>query len=208
MTRILTVLVFVLCVCAVMASALEQPQVSDSSEHSTLQGLRHTAAEYWKQGQFQKAANCYSDILRLSEASLASEFAEDLHSMAVIHGDLGRFPEAKTYYRRELEVLQHSGNQVAAGVTYTSIAAILQIEGAFSEAEASYQNALDLLNRYAGPTDVRTATALNGMGWLYTLWGRAREAGQLVEKASETAEELCHPMIPTSSAFSTSGHPS
>src|SRR5579864_8564164 len=150
MTRTLAVLVFVLCVCAVMASALEQPRVSDSSEHAALQGLRHIAAEYWKRGQFQKAANCYRDILRVSEASHDAEFAEDLRSMAVIHRDLGRFPEAKTFYRRELEVLQHTGNQVAAGVTYSSIAAILQIEGAFSEAEASYKNAVELLNRYAG----------------------------------------------------------
>jgi tetratricopeptide (TPR) repeat protein len=196
MTRILSVLIVVSCGCAVRVSAMEQPQVPDGSGHTDVQGLRHTAAQYWNQGQFEKAADCYSDILRVSEASPGAEFAEDLRSMAVINRHMGRYQEAKKYYRRELEVLQNTGNQIAAGAANGSIAEILEIEGAFDEAETSYKNAVELLDRYAGPTDVRTAAALNGMAWLYTLWGRTSKASQFVEKASAAAERALAPDDP------------
>ena len=196
MTRVLTVLIIVSCRYAVTASATELPLIPHGAAQSVLDGLRQNALEDWKQGRLEKAVDCYREILRVSEASPGKELAEDLHNMAVIHTDMGSYREAKIYFHRELELLQHAGNQVAAGLAYRSIAGILQIEGAFSEAEASYENALELLNRYAGPNDVRTATTLNSMAWLYTLWGRTLEARQYLEKASEAVKGALPPNDP------------
>ena len=100
MTRVVTVLIIVSCRYAVTAPAMELPLTPPSSEQSALDGLRQNALEDWKQGRFEKAAECYRDILGASEASPGEEFAEDLHNLAVIHSDLGNYQEAKQYYHR------------------------------------------------------------------------------------------------------------
>jgi len=197
MMRILTVWIIGLCGYASIVSAAEQPTMHAGAKGSALAGLRQSAFEHWKQGQFEKAADDYRDILRLSDGSQASAaFAEDLHSAAVIEGELGHYRDAKAYYRRELDVLHRTGNEVAAGEVYRSLAGILQIEGAFSEAETSYQKSVELLTRCAGPGDIRTATTLNGLAWLYTLWGKMHEANLLLRQAMEAADRALAPDDP------------
>ena len=180
------------------ASAAELPQAATSPQQIALDKLRQTAYEDWKEGRLASAADRYQEILRLSKSFkiAAEQHAKDLQSMGALCGELGHYEDAKAYYSREVEVLRGSGNPAAAGQAYLSVAGILQIEGSFSEAETSYQNAIEALSRSAGTKDIRTAAALNGLGWLYTLWGRTEEAGRLLEKARVTAEKSLAPGDP------------
>lgn len=173
--------IFVLCGCGGGAFATEP---SDSLQQP-LDELRQSALEHWKEGRLEEARSRYSEIVRRSGGSENADqtLPEDLQSLASLSSALGRYEEAKDFYRRELAVLGRRGENVECGVAYTSLGEVLQIEGSFTDAEASYKNALTLLNQYAGPSDLRTARALNSLGWLYTLWGKVDKARQILQKA-------------------------
>ena len=188
MTRTVVVVCFVSCA-YIATSAMASSPSPDSSHHSNLKDLRQTAFELWQQGQYEKAADSYREILQSSEFGAPSDFADDLHGMAIVSGDLGRYEDAKSYFHRELDIRQQTGNRPAIARAYSSLAGILQIEGEFPEAEADYKNALALFNEAAGPSDFHTAFTMNSMAWLYTLWGRTEQAGQYIEKADEAAKK-------------------
>ena len=175
--------IFVLYVCGGRAST--EPPSSVEKQPVSLDDLRRSALQHSKEGQLEAALNCYREIIRRADASetLNPTLPDDLHSIASISAALGRYEDAEKFYRRELDVLERRGENVEAGLTYTSLAEVLQIEGSFGDAEASYNKAVALLNQYAGPGDLRTARALNAMGWLYTLWGKVDKARQILQKA-------------------------
>lgn len=180
----------ILVLCASGSGALAtEPSGSVEAPLMSLDDLRQSALQYWKEGQLDEARSRYSEIVRRSDASDEPDrtLPADLHSLASISTALGRYQDASNYYRRELGILERRGENVDAGLTYTSLAEVLQIEGSFSDAEAFYKNAVTLLNQYAGPGDLRTARALNALGWLYTLWGKVDKAKQILEKALAAA---------------------
>ena len=174
--------ILLLCACGRAA-----PEISCSvdAQRNSLDDLRCSALHSWQQGRLQEALNCYREIVRRSEAAgrLDQVLPEDWHSIAALSTGIGRYEDAKNFYRHELAVLEQQGEKVESGVAYTSLAEVLQIEGSFAEAEASYRKAVELLNQYAGPTDLRTAKALNAMGWLYTLWGKVDKAKRALQQA-------------------------
>ena len=180
MKSILAILMF--CACG---RAAPETTCSVEAQRSSLDDLRCSALHSWQQGQLQEALNCYREIVRRSEASEQPDkiLPEDLHSIAALSTGMGRYEDAKNFYRRELAVLDRRGEKAESGVAYTSLGEVLQIEGSFAEAETSYRKAVELLNQYAGPADLRTAKALNAMGWLYTLWGKVDKAKQALQKA-------------------------
>jgi tetratricopeptide (TPR) repeat protein len=67
---------------------------------------------------------------------------------------------------------------------------VSQIEGLFPEAEVAFTKAVALLNRYAGPRDIRTASALNTLGRLYNVTGRSKEAVVTLDKAWRMAQTI------------------
>jgi tetratricopeptide (TPR) repeat protein len=169
-----------------------------NEQHAELDALRQTAYEDWKHGKLSEAADCYQKVLSASDSAQTpvEQRAQDLHSMGVLDSQLGRYAEAKKQYERELKLLHGSDHHVTVGLAYASLAGVQQLEGSFSEAEVSYKNAVRILSDFAGPVDQRTATALNGLAWLYTLWGRTQEADRFLKKARDVAEKALPPNDP------------
>ena len=169
--------------------ASTEPPSSIETHPVSVEDLRRSALQHSKEGQFEAALNCYREIIRRADASEKPDqtLPDDLHNIASISSALGRYQDAERFYRRAADILERRGETVDAGLTYTSLAEVLQIEGSFANAEASYSKAVVLLNQYAGSGDLRTAKALNAMGWLYTLWGKVDKAKQILQKALTAA---------------------
>lgn len=203
MTRTISIGILLLCRWALAAAVPGHTNVVANSDQAALDGLRQNAYESWKQGRLADALLCYEQLLRISESSQvpAAQLADDLQSMGVLYGEAGRYAEAKKDFQRELDVILASDSQAASGRAYLSLAGVLQLEGAFSAAEASYKNAIDAFERYAGPYDEQTATALNSLGWLYTLWGKMDEAGQFLQRGWSAAEKGLAPNNPARIRF-------
>lgn len=164
-----------------------------AGQESALDDLRHTGFRYFQEGQYQNAAACYIEALRTAETLGISDTktAGDLNNLAAVADEIGNYTEARNYYLRELDVLNHIGHggSVAAGAAYTKLAGLLQVQGSFSEAEASYKKAVGLFTQHAGAENLGTAKALNLLGRLYIEWGKLPEASSLLRKARAIAEK-------------------
>lgn len=191
MIPISLLLLLLVCGYSTKLAAMDKPSTCSAHPSASLEDLRHIAFEAWNLKQFTKAEDCYRDILTASQSGPVppTQLAGDLHSAGIIASEIGRYAEAEQYYGRELALRDKTNDRVGAGLAYNSLGATLQIEGAFSRAEATYTKAVNLLSRYAGPDDFKTALALNSLGWLYTLWGKTDQASDTLQKAYDAAEK-------------------
>lgn len=197
MTRTIIIAIALSCPDCFADSVTASPPTNSSSGQTALNELRQAAYADWKEGKPAAAIACYREVLRVAESShvAAEQFAQDLHSIGVLSSEEGHYAEAKRYLQRELDVLAGSSNQAAAGRAYLSLAGVLQLEGAFSAAETAYKSAIDVLGD-GKANDAQIATALNRLGWLYTLWGRTEEAGQYLHRAWNLARNAIAPDDP------------
>lgn len=136
--------------------------------------------------------------MRVSERFCVSadQRAQDLQSLGVLYSEAGRYADAEKHFQLEVDVLEGGGNQSAIGRAYMSMAGVRQLEGAFAGAETSYKKAIDAFD-LAGLNDKEEALALNGLGWLYTLWGKTGEADRFLQKAWNAAKKTLAPDDPS-----------
>ncbi len=198
MTRNITIEILVLCSYSLSAATPGRPNTVTKSDEASLDNMRQSTFDDLKQARLADAVASYEKLLRTSEILNvpADRLADDLHSMGLLYSDAGRYEDAEKTFQRELDLLAASDRQSASGRVYLALGGVLQLEGAFSAAENSYKNAIDVFERYAGPKDPQTAAALNGLGWLYTLWGKMDQADQLLQKARNLAEKSMAPDDP------------
>jgi len=176
------------------ACPIPSPPSPAASQESTLEHLRRTGFNYYREGQYGNAAACYVEALHAAEALGISNIAtaSDLNNVAFLAEEMGNYTDARNYYLRAVDLLNHLGEagSIAAGGAYTARGVLLQIQGSFSEAEASFKKAVSLLTQYAGAENLRTATALNRLGRLYIEWGKYPEASSLLREARAIAEKI------------------
>ncbi len=130
--------------------------------------------------------------LSLSTASTRVEnnanAVRDLQAKADHAFSVGNYDDARKYFVQELNLLVAKGEQARAGDVYIQLGEMNQIHGAFSTAESNYKSGLDLLKRYARPSDLRLVGAWDDLGWLYITWGRFLEGSRLLDLAQAKAE--------------------
>ncbi len=191
MNHVCLLLPAMLCCQTFRLAAIDLPQMCMDPSSTTLENLRQIALNAWSQKEFAKAGDCYREIVNVTRSGQTppSELSNDLHNLGLISSELGQYANAKEYYQRELKLRGEANDLVGAGVAYSSLGAVLQIEGSFPDAETCFKKAVTVLSRYAGPNDLKTAMAFNRLGWLYTLWGRTDEANESLQKADEAAEK-------------------
>ena len=130
------------------------------------------------------ASLCSSGILTSSGFSPAQE----LNNRATRAANLGDFRMARALYLRELALLAATNDLGESGPVYSALGEIEQVAGRFPSAESSYQRSIALSKQYLKPHDIRLATALDDLGWLYVTWGRFQAGSRLMDEASELAE--------------------
>jgi tetratricopeptide (TPR) repeat protein len=169
------------------------PPSPGAGQQSALEDLRHTAFRYFQEGHYRNAAACYEEALHTAQAlaNFNITIVTDLQNLALIAEEMGNYMDARNYYLRELDLLNHLGaaSSVAAGEAYLELGGLLQIQGLFSEAETHYKKAVGLLTQHAGSDDLRTAKALGRLGRLYMERAKFAEASTLLRKARATAEK-------------------
>ncbi|HEX5230559.1 MAG TPA: tetratricopeptide repeat protein [Bryobacteraceae bacterium] len=97
---------------------------------------------------------------------------------------------ARENVARTARLLLAKGRPVEAGMAYTDLGEIMQVHGAFLDAEASYKKGLALLSHYTPPSDVRRVIAMDDLGWLYLTWGRLQDGSRLMDQARTHAARI------------------
>jgi tetratricopeptide (TPR) repeat protein len=175
------------------ACPVANPAQSVAGQGVALEDLRHTGYRYYKDGQYQIAAVCYTAALQMAEALGINNAAVaiDMNNIGALAEGMGNYSTAGDYYLRELDLLARLGEAKSerAGNAYTKLGQVMQIQGRYSEAEINYKKGLDLLTQRAGVENWRTANALNRLGRLYLEQGKIQEASNMLPKARAIAEK-------------------
>lgn len=167
------------------------PPPEAASSNLSLDELRRGANQYWSKGEILTAVDYYRAILDRVDVPGKSDLlsAADLYGMGSLSIELGHLDDAKQYYERSLEMFQRLGQNTGAGQVYQAIGGLMQLQGAFSAAESALKKAVALLNKYAGPSDLRTARAWSALAWCYTSLERFDEATEAMRKARTAADK-------------------
>jgi tetratricopeptide (TPR) repeat protein len=121
-------------------------------------------------------------------AQNGGDFALVLHAKGRRAAESGYYDAAQRFYAQQLTVLLANGREAEAGEVYDDLAEVMEIQGFFVSAEATYKKAIDLLKHYAQPNDMRLVTALDNLGWMYVTWGRTGDATRLIGEARTKAD--------------------
>ncbi|HTS50037.1 MAG TPA: tetratricopeptide repeat protein [Bryobacteraceae bacterium] len=92
---------------------------------------------------------------------------------------------AKADFQRALGIVRDQ--PLSEAELRVSMGSLFALQGSFSDAEANLKSAIATFTKYAGPNDLRTAKAWNGLGWLYTARGSMQSADEALRKADSIA---------------------
>src|SRR5260370_14220450 len=145
------------------ACPIPSPSGPSAGQESTLENLRQTGFNYSGEGHYRNAAACYEEALHTAQALGISNItvATDLQNLALLSEEMGKYTDARNYYLRELDLLNHLGDasSVAAGDAHLEVGGLMQIQGSFSEAENHNKKDVGLLTHHAGAENLRTSKA-------------------------------------------------
>lgn len=98
MTRILSASLLLVCSYAIQLPAMDRSaQICADNSSESLDELRQSTYDTWKQKQLAKAADCYHEILTSGQSLPVSprERANDLDSAGGIFAELGRYRSSR-----------------------------------------------------------------------------------------------------------------
>jgi tetratricopeptide (TPR) repeat protein len=101
------------------ACPIPSPSNPAAGQESALENLRVTGFKYSGEGHYRNAAACYEEALHTAQTLGMSDttVATDLQNLALLAEEMGKYTDARNYYLRELDLLNHQGaaSSVAAG---------------------------------------------------------------------------------------------
>jgi tetratricopeptide (TPR) repeat protein len=151
--------------------------------------------------RYDEAVEHYQRARRLLEGAGGGR-ADDLaaldHNLAGIEHARGDFTAGEVLARRGLAYRLASPRPDAKAVAedLIALAALLDGQCRWEEAEALYVTGLGILRRMPGEATVEIAVALSGLGSHYTERGRYEEATALLEQAAELRRRVLGPDHP------------
>jgi tetratricopeptide (TPR) repeat protein len=130
----------------------------------SLEELRHAANELWEHGKIDQAAKQYMEVLTVDEKTGEEpiHLAADLYASGSLAIEQSRLPDAQADFQRALDILRNQ--PLSEAELRVSMGSLFALQGSFSEAEADLKSAIAAFTKYAGPNDLRTAKAWNGLG--------------------------------------------
>lgn len=115
--------------------------------------------------------------------------------------ELGHLAEAEQLLRRAVvETDSFSASDPRRATCLNNLASVYRLEGKYDQAETSYQQALDILDRAFGSKHLAVATALNNLADLYRVQRRFDDAEPLYLRALEIKKYFLddsHPSLAT-----------
>ncbi|MBQ6075837.1 MAG: tetratricopeptide repeat protein [Lachnospiraceae bacterium] len=135
---------------------------------------------------YEKAQAVYEAHLRAPDSRLGGLY----NNMALALMDLGRYPEARSYYGRALSVMENiPGGELEMAVTYLNLADLVTLENGPEEAEEAVQDLLDqartALDTPSLPRNGYYAFVLRSCAPTFRYYGRFMDAEELEETARE-----------------------
>lgn len=154
----------------------------------SLRELRRAAHEVWAHGNIDQAAQQYMEVLAADEKTGEApiHMAADLYASGSLAIEQDRLSEAQAYFQRALGIVR--GLPLSEAEVRVSMGSLFALQGSFSDAEANLKSAIAAFTKYAGPNDLRTAKAWNGLGWLYTARGSIQDADAALRKAQSIVD--------------------
>ncbi len=186
-----SLVIAVLCVygASLCAAQSELPNAGATASDASLEELRRSARDLWSKGHIAEAAKQYQRVLEAVEKSghTDAHLAADLYANGSLAVEMDRLADAKSDFQRALVLTRDE--PLSAAQVRTSIGALLALEGNFQGAESNLKSAIAGFTKHAGPSDLRTARAWNGLAWVYTASGMVDKASAALRKANDIAEK-------------------
>ena len=177
---------------AAASSSVRPDLAAELNEH----GLRCKAA-----GRLTEARQCYErarDLLRLEEPVDCDALAAVYHNLGGIAFALGAYASGELMARKGIDLrLRAVMRPDALAADLIALAALIDGQERFDEAERLYQSGLTLLR--AGPHANRAeiAVGLHGLGVQYARRGRRRRAIRFLRRAARIKVEALGPAHPS-----------
>jgi tetratricopeptide (TPR) repeat protein len=166
-------------------------QAPPCADEATL--LHKLASHYRMEARYADAKALYEKALTIDEASYGEsdpKLINVLSGLALLEREIGEIRPASQLVERALAILRSHGlNESAeAGDCYATLGQIRYDQARMSEARAAYEHATDIRVHKFGANDPKVAEVQIGLGVIYRLEGRAKQAEGLYRRALVTLE--------------------
>ena len=131
----------------------------------------------------------------LEAAKLQPDNPEYLNAAGRIAHDLGRYPEAHTFYEKALAIREKSlgPEHPDVALSLNNLALLYDTEGQYPKAEPLYQRALAIREKALGPEHPDAAASLNNLAQLYRAQGQYAKAEPRHQRALAIQEKALGP---------------
>lgn len=132
--------------------------------------LADMAGAYWRLGENQKALDCLTDALRISQqVANITTVATVLSTKGLISRQIGEMQEALRYFNQALEINKEMLDNNGEGIDLSNIGDVYSQLGDCEQALSLYHQALPLLEKAGNKK--QTAITLGAIGTAYSLQG-------------------------------------
>lgn len=151
---------------------------------------------YDRAGRYAQARDCYEKALPILEAhGGAQQMTEILSGIALLNTEMGRPRDAEAAYRRAIDIAVQGGLPAAEATLRRNLADNLRLQGRYTEALATVETAMKLLE--TNPDAVEQALALSTRGFTYANMGELEDARADLTRFAELAKDLEDPTYAT-----------
>lgn len=172
----------------------------------TANALNGLGVLYKYMGRFAEASRAYRRALRIVERAantspepeLVDFLATLYHNLGGLDHSRGRHARGEPLARRSVELRRsvRDADDPTIAADEAALAALLDGQGKYDEAEQLYLRALAVFERHFGPEHYEVCVNLNNLAALYQLRGEPRRAEPLYQRALAIKEKLLGPRHP------------
>ena len=142
---------------------------------------------------YTKARKYYLEAARLEPGN-----AEYVNKAGKINHEMGRYPEARSFYEKALAIRERSlgPEHPDMAASLNNLAGLYHDEGQYAKAESLFQRSLKILEKARGPDHPDVAVCLNNLATLYYTQGQYAKAEPLYQRSLTIGERTLGPDDP------------
>ena len=189
-----------------LTQALESLAKGDTAKAERLfEQVLTTDPKHAAEAAFQLGELAFSkiDYIRarkyyLEAARLEPDNTEYVNKAGKINHEMGRYPEARSFYEKALAIREKSlgPGHPDVGLSLNNLAGLYHDEGQYAKAEPLLQRSLKILEKSLGPDHPDVAVCLNNLATLYYTQGQYAKAEPLYQRSLKIGEKTLGPDDP------------